>query len=194
MRAASGGTVVVKVGGGLLAIPGALERVAGALAAAAERRRLVIVPGGGPFADAVRRFDATHGLSPMAAHWMAILAQDQYAHALAERVPGATLASDPATISAAHAAGRVPVLAPSRWMLAADVLPHGWDATSDSVAAFVAGALDAEVLVLVKPAGGSVGELTDAWFEAALPAGLSVLVLGVEEMDRLGELLKPARD
>lgn len=183
----------MKVGGGLLAIPGALERVAGALAAAAAGRRLVIVPGGGPFADAVRRFDATHGLSPRAAHWMAILAQDQYAHALAERVPGAILASDPETISAAHAAGRVPVLAPSRWMLTADVLPHSWDATSDSVAAFVAGALDAEVLVLVKPVGGSAGELTDAGFDAALPAGLPVLVLGVEEMDRLGERLKLGR-
>ena len=43
------------------------------------------------------------------------------------------------------------VLAPSRWMRAADVLPHDWDATSDSVAAFVAGALDAERLVLIKP-------------------------------------------
>jgi aspartokinase-like uncharacterized kinase len=193
VSAVSGGTVVVKVGGGLLAIPGALERVAGALAAAAAQRRLVIVPGGGPFADAVRRFDATHGLSPGAAHWMAILAQDQYAHALAERVPGGLLASDPETISAAHAAGRVPVLAPARWMLTADVLPHSWDATSDSVAAFVAGALDAEVLVLVKPVGGSAGELADAGFDAALPAGLPVFVLGVEEMDRLGELLKPRR-
>ena len=47
----------------------------------------------------------------------------------------------------------VAVLAPYRWMRAADVLPHTWDATSDSVAAFVAGALDAERLVLVKPDG-----------------------------------------
>ncbi len=189
MSDGSGGTVVVKVGGGLLATPGALDRVARSLATAANRRRLVVVPGGGPFADAVRRFDATHGLSPVAAHWMAILAQDQYAHALAERVPGATLAWDPDTIGAAHAAGRLPVLAPSRWMLAADVLPHGWDATSDSVAAFVAGALDADVLVLVKPVGGSAAELTDACFSAALPAGLPVLVLDVDEVERLDEVL-----
>ena len=50
------------------------------------------------------------------------------------------------------AAGEVAVLAPSRWMRAADPLPHTWDVTSDSVAAYVAVALDARRLVLVKPA------------------------------------------
>ena len=49
------------------------------------------------------------------------------------------------------AAGKVVVLAPSRWMRSSDVLPRSWDVTSDSVAAFVAGALDAARLVLIKP-------------------------------------------
>jgi len=182
-------TAVVKVGGGLLTVPGALERAALALARAAERHPLVVVPGGGPFADAVRRFDASHGLSPMSAHWMAILGQDQYAHVLTERVPRAALVWDPQTIAAAQADGRVPVLAPSRWMLAADVLPHRWDATSDSVAAFVAGALDASVLVLVKPVGGTADELADASFGATLPAGLPVVVLSVADVERLSEVL-----
>ena len=179
------GTVVVKVGGGLLAVAGALERTARAIGAAAQRRPLVVVPGGGPFADAVRRFDATHGISPDSAHWMAMLAQDQYAHALAERIPDAALVSDPDGIASAHGAARVAVLAPSRWMLAADVLPHSWDATSDSVAAFVAGALDAELLVLLKPVGGSVDQLTDRCFDSTRPAGLPVVILGVAEVERL---------
>lgn len=183
--------VVVKVGGGLLSAPGALPRLASALTAARARCRLVVVPGGGPFADAVRRFDATHGLSSAAAHWMAILAQDQYAHALADRIPRATVARDPDAIGNAHAEGCLPVLAPSRWMLAADVLPHGWEATGDSVAAYIAGALDAERLILVKPVAGSVDEMTDAYFRTALPVGMPVLVLGVEELDRLAELVDP---
>ena len=37
------------------------------------------------------------------------------------------------------AAGRVPVLAPSAWLRAADPLPHSWDVTSDSIAAWIAG-------------------------------------------------------
>ncbi len=192
MSACGHGIAVVKVGGGLLTTSGALQRTADALAAAAGQRRLVIVPGGGPFADAVRTFDEAHGLSPAAAHWMAILAQDQFAHVLAERVPGAVLAWSTDTIAQALVAQRIPVLAPSRWMLAADVLPHQWDATGDSVAAFVAGALDAELLVLVKPVRGTAGDLADASFSAALPADLPVVVVGVGELERLTELLRNA--
>jgi hypothetical protein len=71
-------------------------------------------------------------------------------------------------------------------MRAADVLPHTWGATSDSVAAFVAGALDAACLVLLKPVDGAPGpELTDACFETALPLGLPCVVLGWQ---RVGEL------
>ena len=151
----------------------------------------MVVPGGGPFADAVRRFDAAHGLSPAAAHRMAILGQDQYAYALADRIPGATVAWGPEDISRAHAEGYLPVLAPSRWMLAADVLPHGWEATGDSVAAYVAGALDAELLILLKPVPGAPADLADPYFSTALPGGMSVLVLSVEEMDRLAELMDP---
>src|SRR2546427_3560943 len=35
-------------------------------------------------------------------------------------------------IAAALAAGRIPVLAPFRWLRTADPLPHSWDVTSDS--------------------------------------------------------------
>ena len=45
---------VVKVGGGLLGKAGALDLVIEALTAFRAGRRLVVLPGGGPFADAVR--------------------------------------------------------------------------------------------------------------------------------------------
>ena len=61
---------------------------------------------------------------------------------------------EPGAIAAVLSAGEIAVLAPSRWLRAADTLPHSWDATSDSVAAFVAGALDAVRLELIKPAEG----------------------------------------
>ena len=189
MSPAHPGTVVVKVGGGLLAVPRALDRAVRALETAAARRPLLVVPGGGPFADAVRRFDAVHGLSPVSAHWMAMLGQDQYGHVLAERISRAVLVRDPESVAEAHVASRVPVLAPSRWLIAADVLPHAWDATSDSVAAFVAGAVDADLLVLLKPVGGPLDELVDPCFHATLPAGLPVAVLGVEELERLAEVV-----
>jgi 5-(aminomethyl)-3-furanmethanol phosphate kinase len=170
---------VIKIGGGLLGVPGALEAVCATVGAMGRREPIVVVPGGGPFADVVRELDRGDGLSADAAHWMAILAMDQYAHLLAERIDGAALVEESGTIAGVLAAGRVVVLAPSRWLRAADPLPHSWDATSDSVAAFVAGALDASRLVLVKPA--EVGEDgVDGCFPTVVPAGLEVSVVSWE--------------
>jgi aspartokinase-like uncharacterized kinase len=168
--------IVIKIGGGLLGVPGALAAVCTAVGAFGRREAIVVVPGGGPFANAVRELDRGTGVSADTAHWMAILAMDQYAHLLAERIDGAALVEEWGAIAGALAAGRVVVLAPSRWLRAADPLPHSWDATSDSVAAFVAGALDARRLVLVKPA--EVGEEgVDRCFVTVVPAGLEVSVV-----------------
>lgn len=169
--------LVVKVGGGLLAGPGTLDRVGQALSLAARRRPLVVIPGGGPFADLVREFDRHHGLSPSAAHWMAILGMDQYAHALADHTPGARVVDDSAGIQLAHGEGAVPILAPHRWLSAADELPHTWEVTSDSLAAYLATLLGAEELVLVKPVAGGE-ELLDPYFRRTLPAGMRWRVIG----------------
>jgi len=162
---------VVKVGGGLAASADALGRVARAVARAAVTRRLVVVPGGGPFADAVRAFDAAHRLSPTAAHWMAILAMDQYAFALGDTISGGRVVEDRAGIRDAHLAGAIPILAPSRWLRAADELPHAWEVTSDSLAAYLATLLGADELILVKPVSGGP-DLADPYFSRALPAGM----------------------
>jgi 5-(aminomethyl)-3-furanmethanol phosphate kinase len=178
---------VVKVGGALAAIPHALDRVCAELTRASRHHRLLIVPGGGPFADAVREFERQVGLSPDAAHWMAILAMDQYAHVIAGRIAGAVLVDEPGAVAGTAVPGRAAVLAPSRWMRSADVLPHTWEATSDSIAAFVAGALDAARLILIKPT--TAGETVDPYFTTALPLGLPYSVIGYDRIEELPQRL-----
>jgi aspartokinase-like uncharacterized kinase len=185
----AGALVVIKIGGSLASIPGALESAASIVGELVRRWRVVVVPGGGEFADTVRDFDHRLGLSDDAAHWMAILAMDQYAHVLAGRIGDAALVEEPGGIGAVLASGRPAVLAPYRWMRSADVLPHRWEATSDSVAGFVAGALDAAHLVLVKPRDGPAEELVDACFGRVMPAGLPCTVIGWERMGELAGLL-----
>ncbi|MBA3445721.1 MAG: hypothetical protein H0T58_12835 [Gemmatimonadales bacterium] len=175
---------VIKIGGAVACVPGALERVCREVGAAALKHAVLVMPGGGPFADTVRRFDRSAGLSPDAAHWMAILAMDQYAHVLADRIPGAALAEEPAAVLDKVKPGSVTVLAPSRWMRSADALPHGWQVTSDSIAAFVAGALDATRLILIKP-GSDLREAVDPYFATALPYGMPCFLVGCDRLEEL---------
>ena len=60
------------------------------------------------------------------------------------------------------------MLAPSRWLQDEDPLPHTWDVTSDSIAAWIAGVSGARELVLVKPRGAT-GNLVDSCFARVLP-------------------------
>ena len=91
---------------------------------------------------------------------MAVLAMDQYAELLTRRLSRAVRVTTVAEAIAALMSRRVPVLAPSRWLRETDPLPHSWDVTSDSIAAWVAGQVNAARLVLVKPPAAS-GSLRD---------------------------------
>jgi aspartokinase-like uncharacterized kinase len=182
---------VVKIGGGLSARIHVLDAVLACVGAAAQSIRLLIVPGGGRFADAVRDVDRQIGLSDTAAHWMAVLAMDQSAHLIVGRMPGARLVEQPDEIGAALENARVPVLAPSRWLRATDPLPHSWDVTSDSIAAWIAGRLGAHRLVLVKPPGACPGDAVDAYFARAMPDGVTAAIVAADQTDAIRSALQP---
>jgi len=176
---------VVKVGGGVLADADGFDAVLAAIGAAARHRRLLIVPGGGPFADAVREVDRRFKLRDEAAHWMAVLAMDQYAYVVATRLAGGAIVAERREIGAVLAAGRVPVLAPSRWLRDADPLPHSWDVTSDSLAAWIAGQVGTPRLVVIKPSGAEGSDLVDPYFARTLPAGVTAVIVTADRIDAL---------
>src|SRR5687767_10474251 len=97
---------VVKLGGALLAHAEHYQAALAAISAAAGTR-LLVVPGGGPFADAVRQVDRRLRLSDDAAHWMAVLAMDQHAHLIAARLTGAVIVVERHQIAATLDAGRI---------------------------------------------------------------------------------------
>jgi aspartokinase-like uncharacterized kinase len=168
---------VVKVGGGLAREPGALRALCAQLGDCGARHPLLVVPGGGAFADAVRAHDRRFGLRDETAHWMAILAMDQFGWALGDLIPGAALCRD---------------LGPACPGAVAVLLPYAsWDVTSDSIAAWVAGAAGAVGLVLVKGVTSvDTAEVTDPYLSAALrDAGVEAWVIDGHEPARLAELL-----
>jgi probable H4MPT-linked C1 transfer pathway protein len=182
---------VVKVGGGLLVDDGCLDIVLNVLADVARDEPLLIVPGGGPFADVVRDQDARLHLSDDAAHWMAVLGMDQYAHVIVSRMRGAVLVSDSVEMSAAVCAGHIPVLAPSAWLRRDDPLPHSWQVTSDSIAAWIAGEIGAKRLVLVKPPGSDPhAGIVDGYFERARGM-LAVETIPASAIETLRQAMRP---
>ena len=187
--------VVIKLGGSLLARVEQLDDVLAAIALAARTRRLLIVPGGGPFADAVRDVDRRVGLSAGAAHWMAVLAMDQYAHLLAARVPGGAIVTTVRDATRVLDEAGVPVLAPSRWLSEADPLPHSWDVTSDSIAAWVAGQVHARALILVKAPAATGDEVVDRHFAQIVPPHLVPIIVPADRaaaaLAQIGSGAKP---
>ena len=112
--------------------------------------RVVVVPGGGRFADEVRRAQADWGFGDVAAHNMAVLAMAQYAEALRARCPALAAVADEAAIAAALCGGRVALWRPLDALRETAGTLTRWEVTSDSLAAGLAARLGASRLVVVK--------------------------------------------
>src|SRR5215471_15853620 len=110
----------------------------------------IIVPGGGPFADAVRAAQVRMGFDDRAAHHMGLLAMEQYGCAIKSLHEKLSLAETLDSIRSGLIDGRVPVWLPSRMISGAADVPQSWEVTSDSLAVWLAGKIGAERLVLVK--------------------------------------------
>jgi aspartokinase-like uncharacterized kinase len=130
---------VIKIGGSLMEVSRDLVR--GLVDLSRDGYVFLVVPGGGPMADLVRDLFDRYHLSEETAHWMAILAMEEYAHFLADGT-GAILTDE---ISRPDLGVRI--LLPYRPLREDDQgLEHSWDYTSDSVAALVAWRLSADLV------------------------------------------------
>jgi aspartokinase-like uncharacterized kinase len=157
------GLVVIKVGGSLLDWPEMPGRLAAYLdtqrgRAACLRAQAVLVAGGGQFADLIRTMDRTHDLGDQKAHRLAIRSLDVTAELLAALLPGSAVVHRLEDLGTCRNSGRVPILAPGRFLedvddRGPDPLPASWDVTSDSIAARLAVFLGARRLILLKSVG-----------------------------------------
>jgi len=144
------GPVVVKLGGSF-AFSEVLTDWIRALASCAGS--VVIVPGGGPFADAVRHAQGRMRFDDRAAHDMSLLAMEQYGHALISFNDSLSAADTVEAIERRLATRQVPVWMPMRMVSAAADIAPSWKVTSDSLAAWLCSRIGADRLILVKHAG-----------------------------------------
>jgi 5-(aminomethyl)-3-furanmethanol phosphate kinase len=131
--------------------------------------RVVIVSGGGDFADQVRLAQARWHFDELAAHNMAVLAMAQGAYMLQGLCPDLVLAFSEADIGAALRRAKVPVWVPLPWLLGReDESLASWELTSDSLAAWLANQLNAERLLLVKSCEVAPGQQLQDWVAAGI--------------------------
>jgi 5-(aminomethyl)-3-furanmethanol phosphate kinase len=112
--------------------------------------RVVVVPGGGRFADAVRHAQKSIGFDDITAHRMALLAMDQSAVMLAGMHAHFVPAKNKNEIDAALKNKKNPIWMPTEMAWAAADIPTNWEMTSDSLAAWLTKKLQAKGLLLVK--------------------------------------------
>jgi aspartokinase-like uncharacterized kinase len=176
--------IVVKVGGSLFDLPDLGPRL-GCWLSTRPTPHVVIVPGGGPTADVIRRLDEQHHLGQERAHWLALQGLSLNAHFLAALLPGCCIIDDVVDVGTRYRG--VLVLDAHSFARAdesrAGSLPHHWNVTSDSIAARVARVAGARQLVLLKstdpPKEGNWMEagwrgFVDLHFAEAVGKGLDV--------------------
>ena len=152
--------IIVKVGGSLLDWPDLRPRLGEFLRTLqVSARRPVLIVGGGGAADAVRKMDRTHGLGEDASHRLAVRALDLTARVVESLDYDRYIVVETLADCLEPPNGRVPILAPRRFLeevdaLGPDPLRRSWAVTSDSIAARVARGLGSNELILLKSADG----------------------------------------
>ena len=112
--------------------------------------KVVIVPGGSVFADAVRQAQKMTAVSDVLAHELALLAMDQFGLLLAGMQPGLVTAANELEIAERGWQHQTVVWLPSQMVLADSAVEQSWRVTSDSLSAWLASKLAADQLLLVK--------------------------------------------
>src|SRR5574337_1352558 len=145
--------VVIKVGGSLGRWNG-LGKLLDSIVRWKGATKVLVIPGGGVFADLVRAEYGRVRLTEQAAHRMAVLAMDQYGLELCDLASQAAPASSLNQVMKVIRCGRLPIFLPSRSLFRHDPFAHSWGVTSDSIAAYIAGRVGAKALLLLKSVDG----------------------------------------
>ncbi|MDC9725288.1 MAG: delta 1-pyrroline-5-carboxylate synthetase [Gammaproteobacteria bacterium] len=184
--------IVVKIGGSLYNTP-ELTQCLSALVKYSTQQAIVIVPGGGPFADQVRSAQAAHHFSDDIAHHMAIMAMKQFGLVLHAKMP----TSQPISTYERPKAP-LSIWLPDDELLTEPSLAHSWDISSDSIALWLSNKLDAEQLLLIKSAPIHTTSIKVLSSESILDAGFidlfskypaTVKIINYQASDNLADSL-----
>lgn len=149
---------VVKIGGSLAVFPEKLKALCSKLSDLSRKHKIILLPGGGEFADIVRHIDKTFNLSCEVSHRMAILGMDQYGLLLSDLITDSQVVNQLKDLPNLFDLHKLPIFLPSKFMLKKDPLENSWNVTSDSIAIYIANQLNAKKVILVTDVDGIFAE------------------------------------
>ncbi len=109
--------------------------------------KILIICGGGTFADKIREYDTSVHFTDDGNHTAAILCMDIIGTLLADTVQGLIAVNSIDEIESVADQGKIPVFIPSSHMELVDPLEHSWRVTSDSIAVYLSNLIEAKLLI-----------------------------------------------
>ncbi|MHA1300080.1 MAG: amino acid kinase family protein [Candidatus Helarchaeota archaeon] len=146
--------VLIKIGGSLSKNPPIFKKLFSIFPELVKNHLIVLLPGGGIFADQIREYHSKYKFSDTAAHKMAIISEDIVGILIGEYLKIGVLTDKLDEIPQIQRQSKIPIFLPSKYLLKIDELPHSWDITSDSIAVYLADKLKIENVILVKDVDG----------------------------------------
>jgi len=116
-------------------------------------RNVLVICGGGEFANKIREYDAEMGFSDSASHKTAILCMDILGMLVADKVDGAETVYSLEDAKKVLNNGKLPILLPSKLFEYLDPLEHSWNVTSDSIAVYISWLLKTKILIVTNVDG-----------------------------------------
>ena len=142
--------IVIKLGGSLVKA-NTLQHCLCRITEQYQGRAVVLVVGGGDFAEQVRIAQQQWQFDDYTAHAMALLAMQQMAWLVKGLQPDFVIADSVHAIQQ-HCGQHIVIWSPDLHELDKADIPASWNITSDSLAAWLANALLADELILIKSA------------------------------------------
>ena len=115
-------------------------------------QKIIVIPGGGSFANFVRSLDEVLQIGDDLAHWIAIYSMNYNGIMLNRKYPDLESIEKLKTFQDAKQI--FCIFLPYSFLREDDTLPHNWDVTSDSIALYVANKLKLSQCFLIKNIDG----------------------------------------
>ena len=146
---------VFKIGGKILENSNNIKSTISQLTQLYEEKilhKIIILPGGGSFANFVRSLDKDLHIGDDLAHWIAIYSMNYNGIILKRKYPDLETIEELKTFQ--DAKQMFCIFLPYSFLREDDTLPHNWDVTSDSIALYVANKLKLNRCFLIKNIDG----------------------------------------